>query len=254
MRKKIHIQLCDNQLEESLIAEMWAVYQPFYHYTEASFRQRIDRNTHYALYRQDGRIVGFTGLRIQNIDLANEKFLTIYFGQTVVINQVRGQGLINRTGLLLMTRFWRSILTRKVVFWADALTYRAYLVFAKNLVECYPRIEETITPRMRNLRDHLGYTNYDDRYCPLSGTVAKDAFLVSDPQMLIAEEKLTDPDIHYFAQANPDYDTGSGLLTLAPLTWANLTCMMKKAYAKRKSVPPNATPARVITPQPQLVD
>lgn len=252
--QKIQIELCDNQLDESIIAEMWEIYHPFYHYTEASFRQRIERNTHYALYREAGRIVGFTGLRIQRMELAKEKFLTIYFGQTVVMNHVRGQGLINRTGLILMTKYWRSILTRKVVFWADALTYRAYLVFAKNLVECYPRYNQEIPPRMRNLRNYLGYTNYGDRYCPQSGTVAKDSFLVNDPQMLIAKRKLSDPDICHFAQANPDYQRGSGLLTLGPATWANLMCMIQKAFTKRKSSKPNMAPAVVITPQPELVD
>jgi hypothetical protein len=237
MQKRIKIELCGNDLEEWVIAEMWAIYEPYYNYSEKNFRERIDRNTHYALYRRNGRIVGFTGLRIQKIDLAGDKFLTIYFGQTVVSNQVRGCGLINRTGLLLMTKFWRAFLSRKVVFWADALTYRAYLVFAKNLLECYPRRHQLLPLRMKNLRDYLGHSNYGHRYCPSSGTVAKDSFLVNDPQMIIAEEKLRDPDIYLFAKANPEYLQGSGLLTMGPVTWENLAFMVKKAFLKLKAAP-----------------
>jgi hypothetical protein len=249
MQKRIKIELCGNDLAEQVIAEMWSVYQPFYHYSETSFRERIDRNTHYALYRQNGRIVGFTGLRIQKIDLANEKFLTVYFGQTVVTNQVRGCGLINRTGLLIIAKFWSSFLSRKVVFWADALTYRAYLVFAKNLQECYPRRDQLLPLNMRKLRDHLGYTNYGDRYCPMTGTVAKDHFLVNDPQMIIAEEKLRDPDVYLFAQANPNYLQGSGLLTMGPSTWSNLAFMVKKALGKQQQM--KSKVAQPISLQPE---
>lgn len=249
MQKRIKIELCDNKLSEQVIAEMWAIYQPFYHYSEQSFRERIERNTHYALYRQDSRIVGFTGLRIQKINLVNDKFLTVYFGQTVITNQVRGCGLINRTGLLLMVKFWRSLLSRKVVFWADALTYRAYLVFAKNLQECYPRRHQLLPLRMRNLRDYLGYTNYGDRYCPSTGTVAKDLFLVNDPQMIIAEEKLQDPDIYLFAQANPGYLRGAGLLTMGPATWENFAFMIKKAWSKKREINARVTSPIALEPE-----
>ena len=81
MNKRIKIEICGNYLEERVIAEMWAIYEPYYNYSEKKFRERIDRNTHYALYRRNGRIVGFTGLRIQKINLAEGKFLTIYLAK-----------------------------------------------------------------------------------------------------------------------------------------------------------------------------
>lgn len=58
MRNNISIQICTNDLKEVII--------------------RRPRNTHYALYRYAGRIVGFTGLRIEKVNLSNEKLLTIY--------------------------------------------------------------------------------------------------------------------------------------------------------------------------------
>ena len=55
--------------------------------------------------------------------------------------------------------------------------------------------------------------------------------------MIIAEEKLRDPDIYLFAKANPEYLQGSGLLTMGPVTWENLVFMVKKAFLKLKAAP-----------------
>lgn len=234
MQDTIEIQITTNkELTPASVEQMWRIYAPYYHYSEESFRARIHKNTHYALYFQAGRVVGFTGLRIQKINIDRKRFLTIYFGQTVVTNAARGKGLINRTGLKVARMFWRSLLTRKVVFWADALTYRAYLVFAKNLIDYYPAVGQPLTSDMRRLRDYLGRSNYGKRYCRETGTVAKDTFLVRDPQMLIQPEKLQDKDIAFFAASNPTYLQGSGLLTLGPATMSNLRYMFTKYRSKQ---------------------
>ncbi|MEL7250571.1 MAG: hypothetical protein AAFO03_19240 [Bacteroidota bacterium] len=250
MQNKISIQICTNDLREEVITEMWNIYSPYYHYSAESFRARIQKNTHYALYWAGAKLVGFTGLRIQKTKVERKRFLTIYFGQTVVTDGVRGKGLINRTGLKIVSMFWRSFLTRQVVFWADALTYRAYLVFAKNLVDCYPAAGQMLSKSMQCLRDFLGTTNYGERYCISTGTVRKDSFLVSDPQMLIRPDKLRDPDIAFFAQANPSYEQGSGLLTMGPATLRNLWYMFSKYRAKqarRRPVPaPMPAPASLV--------
>lgn len=248
MHQQIEIQLCTNDLMETTIQEMWRIYEPYYHYSAESFRARIQKNTHYALYYEGARLVGFTGLRIQKINIERKRYLTVYFGQTVITDGVRGKGLINRTGLKIARKFWRSLLTRKVVFWADALTYRAYLVFAKNLIDCYPAAGQVLDRSMQCLRDFLGQSNYGERYCPQNGTVRKDTFLVADPQMMIRPDKLRDPDIAFFAQANPSYQEGSGLLTMGPATVRNLWYMVSKYRAKQaaRQVRPAPVPARMV--------
>ena len=245
MQDNIKIQICTNdELTPASVQQMWNIYSPYYHYSEESFRARIRKNTHYALYFQKGKVVGFTGLRIQKINIDRKRFLTVYFGQTVVTDAARGKGLINRTGLKIARLFWRSLLTRRVVFWADALTYRAYLVFAKNLVDCYPATGQQLTSEMQRLRDYLGRSNYGKRYCKETGTVAKDSFLVRDPQMLIKPEKLQDKDIAFFAESNPTYLQGSGLLTLGPATFRNLWHMFTKY--RNKQAPQVPAPAKTV--------
>lgn len=241
MSKSISIQLHSNQLRKELQAEMWRVYRPYYHYSEDDFYNRISNNTHYALYWQAGELVGFTGLRIQaitvdNVDAAmskrSKRYFTIYFGQTVVTESVRACGLINRTGIMLLKKYWKNLLTHQTVFWADALSYRAYLVFAKNLLSFYPNVKEKLPTTIQQLRDKLGQKYYADRFCPLTGTVRKDEYLIRDPRVMITAAKLSDPDVSFYAQANPKYQEGYGLLTMGPANWTNIVYMLGKAIRK----------------------
>lgn len=226
---------------------MWTVYQPYYHYTQNQFMERFDRNTHYALYHQGNRLVGFTGLRIETVALAGRPNLLIYFGQTVVEAETRGQGLITRTGLLLFRKYWKNILSGRAYFWADSLTYRAYLVFAKNLEEYYPS-RRPMPDGVEVLRNHIGQQYYGERFCPQTGTIKKDTYLLQDPSVQICTNKLQDPEIRFFQEANPLYTEGHGLLTLAPIHFRNLWTMVKKVLGKRRAAASRpTTPSRITT-------
>ncbi|RME94885.1 MAG: hypothetical protein D6772_13955 [Bacteroidetes bacterium] len=244
-REKIQIELKTNALTVAEALEMWTLYEPYYYYSFEDFFRRVTANTHYALYRQAGKLVGFTGLRIEKINLLGKRYLTIYFGQTLVASGVRGKGLINRTGLRVLRRFWQDMLTHQIVFWADTLSYRAYLVFAKNLEDYYPNHRNVLPEDMRMLRDFLGRKYYGERYCPQSGTIQKDLNLVRDnTTMVISAHEQQDADVDCFVRANPNYAQGTGLLTLGPGHWRNIQSIFKKFRAKQRDLRTTTRPER----------
>ncbi|MEL7222445.1 MAG: hypothetical protein AAGJ93_14075, partial [Bacteroidota bacterium] len=85
---------------------------------------------------------------------------------------------------------------------------------------------------IKELRNQLGKKYYADRFCPSTGTVRKDSYLISDPLVDITPDKLTDPDISYYAKANPKYKEGHGLLTMGPASLRNILFMLSKAVKK----------------------
>jgi hypothetical protein len=242
MSTSIDIQLHTNQLSATVLAEMWHVYRPYYHYSEEYFYSRISNNTHYALYRKAGKLVGFTGLRLQTITVKDEKslrfrkrrkrYFTIYFGQTVITEEVRSSGIINRTGILILKKYWKVLLSHRIMFWADALSYRAYLVFAKNLLAFYPSVKKSLPKEILQLRNKLGDQYYADRFCQETGTIRKDSYLIRDPNVVVTSDKLLDSDIFFYVQANPKYKEGYGLLTMGPASWENIMYMIGKAFKK----------------------
>lgn len=221
-------------------AEMWAVYRGFYHYSEAYFMERISRNTHFSLYLHAGQIVGFTGLRIDKTRLNGRRQLLLYFGQTVIARAFRGQSLIQTTALLLVLKYWKAWVLSDVWFWYDALSYKAYLASAKCAHEMYPSCRRTMTGIARQVRDFAGKTWYGEAYCPRTGTVAKPANVLNDAAVHISPDDLDNPDVAFFARANPRYAEGYGLLTFVPVNMANMGVLFRRYWKRwwngRKSV------------------
>lgn len=88
---KTQVVLLEQQsLTHAQKAEMWSIYKGFYNYSEEHFMERIHRNTHFSLYLHDGKIVGFTGLRIDKTKVNGRRQWLMYLGQTVVTRQYRG--------------------------------------------------------------------------------------------------------------------------------------------------------------------
>ena len=210
------------------IEYMWSLYQKYYAYSKESFVERMKKNNFFALYLVDGFLVGFTGLRINRTRINGKNRLFIYFGQTVIDKAHRGKSLIPLTGIKLCKMFFWDLLSSKAYFWADCLTYKAYLVFRKTLAECYPSQRQAMCPDTLAIRDYIGKTYYPDTYCPQSGTIYKSVNWVRDESVVIDPQKLKDADIRFFAEANPLHSQGHGLLTLAPISFPNLVLMMKR--------------------------
>ncbi|MEM7371426.1 MAG: hypothetical protein AAF587_22620 [Bacteroidota bacterium] len=233
---RIRITLTNNCISKATKDQMWDMYQPYYSYKKSSFLARFDKNTHYALYHKGEELVGFTGIRINEVKIDGKEQLLIYFGQTVVTHACRGKNLIQRTGMQLIRTYWKHIVFSNAWFWADALSYKAYMVFAKSLNEFYPTRQYATPESVKSVIDFIGSVHYHGTYCAETGTVRKDVKYVTDPSSVIRPEDQQHPDIAFFATANPKSKEGHGLITLAPISGANvrrlirrsLSCLLKK--------------------------
>ena len=229
---KIQASIVTNEFSGAVKEEMWSVYQNYYHYTKESFLGRIAKNNYYSFYTLNGKIVGFTGLRISRAVIDGKKHLFIYFGQTVIDTAHRGKSLIATTGARLYLKFWREILSSQTYFWADALTFKAYLVFTKSLEEFYPTRQQENPEHIQKVIDHIGRENYGASYNIGLGTVCKDQVLVNDPCVHIPLKYQDDPDIRFYTQANPGYTQGHGLIALAPLSGTNFIKLANRLMMK----------------------
>ena len=244
---KIKVSLSTNVLSETTKEEMWEVYRQYYHYSKAYFMERIHRNNFFSIYRYQGQIVGFTGLRIKRTKVNKKSCVLIYFGQTVIDSRFRGQGLIPRTAILLGKKYWKDFLLARVYVWADALTYKAYLVFAKNLEEYYPSYKGQTPPKFQQLIDLVGTTYYGENYQTQTGTVHKDTVFVNDHSTIIQTRYERDLDVLFYAALNPNYINGHGLITMAQLHSNN--CIRILARHLKKVVLKKITARKQVRPR-----
>lgn len=231
-KAKITVSIVSNELSPAVKEEMWNVYHKYYDYSKAYFMQRMEKNNFYSLYKNGEEIVGFTGLRIDRTSVNGRKRLLIYFGQTIIDTEHRGKSLIPTTGAKLCLKYWPEMLTSKTYFWADCLTYKAYLVFAKTLEVYYPSYKNEKCQDVEAVIDFIGETHYRDTYCRATGTVQKESVVVSDPNIKIPHKYRQDPDINFYVASNPLFMEGHGLITLGPVTWKNFGNLMGRLANK----------------------
>ena len=231
-KAKIKVSITTNELTEQVKNDMWVVYQQYYNYDRPYFMSRIDSNNYFSFYLVEGRIIGFTGLRINRTEVEGRECLLIYFGQTVIDKQYRGYALIPRTAAKLLLKYWKDLLQGRIYVWADALSYKAYMVFAKTIGEYYPSYKASTPKHVQALINFVGEEYYGENFCQQSGTVVKNTVFVNDASTIIDTQREKDKDVLFYAASNPNYIKGHGLITLAPMHSRNYLIMLVKCIRK----------------------
>lgn len=228
-----------HRLSPIQMEQMWSIYKEYYNCSKVSFMERITLNNLYALYVKDGLIRGFTGLRINHIEVEGKKKFLIYFGQTIVPWGLKGRELFPKTTAKLLLKYWKEALFTETWAWYDALTFKAYMIPAKTVPSFYPNCRTATPPLVKKLMDHIGKHYYGENYCERTGTISKPMPFVKTTYRKIGDELLINKDVAFFAASNPRYEEGHGLLTCVPLHVKNLIVIIrpfwKKGLAGRKA-------------------
>ena len=211
--------------------QMWNLYNRYYNTDQKAFFNRFNSNNFYAIYTYGKELVGFTGFRI-NAKKGQKKYNTIYIGQTVMDATFRGKSLIPRTCCLVFAKMFIKNPFTPIYVWVDALTYKPYLLFANSFECCYPSRKNKTPNDVKTLMDELGTHYYGENYNPDYGTVRKMTNVINDPSTLISEKDRQHPDIDFYANANPNYVKGHGLITMAPVNLRNFLYLIKKCIKK----------------------
>lgn len=211
------------KISESTTEEMWSLYKKYYSYSETYFRERIHaRNTHFAFFYRGEQLVGFTGLRINRLRVQGRKVLLLYFGQAVMEKAYRGKNLFRRMSIKVGWQYLKDILFSEGYCWCDAVSFKSYMFFAKGMADMYPSYKAETPPVEQEIINHIGQTFYPETFCPNTGIVRKEENFVTDPTAQVKEEYLQEPNIQFYAKANPGYSKGDGLLTICPMSLKNL--------------------------------
>lgn len=233
---KIKTEIIEASEALSLKGEMWNLYNNYYDVEASSFYNRIESNDFYAVYTKNGRLVGFTGLRLRTFELEGEEVMTLYLGQTVMHASCRGKSLLPRTCSLLFAQHFLKNPTMPIYCWCDSLTYKPFLLFSNSVKNSYPSRKEETPAKVKNLINQLGKHYYKENFDPERGTVYKQNNIIDDPSAIItAEDRRKNPDIDFFAKANPEHANGHGLITIAPINFTNFLFLVKKCIKKRFS-------------------
>lgn len=219
-------------LSDSQIQRMCDLYVPHHHisYEKCEHRIRAGFDRIILYISPNGEIVGFNGIRrrIHKVKGFIRPLKAIYLGQLYIDGTYRGQHPLHSAMLKLMVpdKFLRPWL--KPIIWADSITYKPYLLVARCTKEFYPGPDAPTPQAFQNLIQHLGKTYYPDTFDSESGTVIKPANLIKEHVAPIKQAHLRKPYIRYYAEANPGYMQGNGLIMAFPFNWKNTIFITKQ--------------------------
>jgi hypothetical protein len=206
--------------------EMWRLYGPHHNVTEEEFFARSRTGVEQIMlfrHARRGALVGFTGLRRWRAPLPGGRAaLAFYVGQSFIDEAYRGHDLIQRTVIRTMLGPWLAHPLEPVYFWSDCISYKPYLLAARNLKVFYPSPDWDTPPDVRALIDALGARYYPDEYDPARGTVLKKQNRLREHVAPITEQALRDRHIRFYATMNEGHARGDGLIAVYPATLENL--------------------------------
>ena len=213
---------------------MWKLYSPHHNVTRESFARRLGDFDRVALVLEKGtaQLVGFTGIRVKEFNIKGHgKLGAVCFGQTYILPGYRGQGSIQRAVTrLLFTERIRSPFTRWF-FWSDALSYKPYLVMARNLRDYFPHPEKPTPAITQALIEAVGEHYYGAAFDRSTGTVIKSDIRLKSHVAPVGADERRDPAIQFFVERNPQYVAGHGLIIVCPLSLRNLATYVHRVVS-----------------------
>jgi hypothetical protein len=230
----VSVKICDSKdLTYAQADALWALYAPHHHVTRARFEERWREMDQVGLFVEGGQAVGMIGIRYRAFEVEGEEVQTIYFGQVFLPPRLRGQFLIQRLVTELYLKARLKGFRAPVMFWSDALSYKPYLIMARNLAEFYPSPDWETPPRVKALLDKIGQHYYPGCYDSETGTVKKPARALREGVADIAERDLSDRHIRFYAARNAGHADGDGLLITCPLSAHNLQSFLQRLVKRR---------------------
>lgn len=212
--------------------KLWDIFTKSYDLSFYDFTEKQKTLDKYALYfNSENQLIGYTGIRDCSFKIEKKNYRAIYFGQTVIEKEYRGKNLIQNTVIKLLAKHFIGLKQSKLIIWNDSLSYRPYLVMAKNLKNYYPNKNLSHKAKDIEIRNTLGNRYYKESFCSSTGTVFKDQVILKENELTLSSKDLNDPHIQYYVSLNPNYEKGHGLITFCHAEFGNLFYYLKKRIA-----------------------
>jgi hypothetical protein len=222
-----------HELTQSMWDEIWTLTNDFYDVERSYAENELRRRDSVAMFRMNGALLGMASLHIYPAAFRGRKLAVISTTQVLIRENWRGRNLIQKLGLrtYLDTRLRYPL--RPIYWFFDTHSYKSYLLLPRNFSRYWPRYDEPTPEPSAALIDALATQMYGPAWRPARGVAVRSGQRrlreTAAPLTLGAD---IDPNVAFFAQANPGHAEGDMLLCLCPLTLGNWLSVARKAFRR----------------------
>lgn len=225
MREKLAGSVCNiGELSSADIDNMYLLMEEFYDHMEKSvfLNDLHQKDWCITLRNEAGMIFGFSTQKLLEISAGEERVYGIFSGDTIIHKKHWGSMELFRT----FTRFFfRMANDYQTLYWfLISKGYKTYKLLPTFFQEFYPDYKQPTPLEIKKVMDAFGIACFPGCYSTSDGVIhystIKDRLKegVADP----TPDRMKDPDIAFFLDANPGYLRGDDLVCLTILDKANL--------------------------------
>lgn len=173
---------------------------------------------------REGRLVGFSTLRVAVSRFEAAPITVIYSGDTIVAPEAWGTPALARAWIAAVNRL-RAAHPERRCFWllltSGFRTYRFLPVFWR---EFHPRFDAATPPATGDLMGQLAREGYGALFDAASGIVRfPRPQRLRGPLLGVPEGRDANPHVAFFLQRNPGHARGDELVCLTEIAESNLT-------------------------------
>jgi len=213
--------------------DIWTLTEEFYDversYSEAELRQRQC----IATFRMNDSLLGMAAIDVYPAEFRGQKLVVIATRHVLIREAWRGRNLLQKLGArtFLATRLQHPL--RPIYWFFDTFSYKSYLLLPRNFRQFWPRREEPVPEPRAALISQLAMQTYGEAWRPELGVVVRSGQkrLRSSAAPLVLGPGA-DPELEFFARANPGHPDGDMLICLCPLTLSNWLSLARKALQR----------------------
>jgi hypothetical protein len=221
--------------------EIWRLTLVFYDAERGYVESKLQEHQRTVLFRSrsERALVGMASVDVYPVVFQGRKLVVIYTSHVLLQERYRGRNFIQQVGFrtFLGARFRYPL--RPIYWFFDTFSYKSYLLLPRNFRKFWPRFDRQTPPRERALMDQLAVRTYGEDWRAEQGIVVRSGRkrLRAETAPLVGKVE-PEPDLEFFARANPEHAQGDMLVCLCPLTASNWLGVGIRAIARaRRSSP-----------------
>ena len=220
--------------------QMYALLSRYFaHTTREQFTRDLARKE-WAVVLRDSvtrRVQGFSTLArftLTAAEASDGKPVVVFFsGDTIIDRDYWGETALPRLWGQHVFRLADQVRDARVYWFLICSGYKTYRYLPLFFVDFYPRCERATPASIKALVDHLGWIMLGDEYDTRRGVIRfKHAAPLQPGVASITEQRMKNPHVAFFIDANPGHAEGDELACLAELSRDNLTAAGRRMVAE----------------------
>jgi hypothetical protein len=233
-----------SDIDDATKAEMYQLFcSQFENVPLEQFVSDLDEKNWVLLLRTDsGELAGFSSFHVYETMLNDRKMMLLYSGDTAVNSATWSDSELSYN-LMGAFNWLRGYYKCESLYWfllvSGYRTYRLLPVFSEIF---YPRFDKPTPDDVQSTIDAMAVERFDGKYDEEAGIVCLDVpSVLKESYRGIPENRLSDPNIAFFAEQNPGHMQGDELVCFCELSEDTLTRLGKRMWRKgRKLFPDDA--------------